>query len=440
LARILVVDDEPQLAQMIVLALDPLGHETEVAHDGREALDRLPGGEFDLVITDVKMPGADGFAVLSAARALPRPAEVIIITGFADVPAAVEAMKAGAADYLPKPLDVLALQERVRRFLEDRCDADGDDDFAGMIGRSKPMQQLFTMIDQIAGMPSTVVIEGESGTGKELVARAIHARSPQGDRAFVAVDCGALPENLLESELFGHVRGAFTGAVENKSGLFEAADGGTIFLDEIGELPLRLQQKLLRCLQERAVRPVGGTAIRTINVRVLAATNRDLGSMVAAGTFREDLYYRLYVVPICVPPLRERTGDVALLARRFVAKHARKMGRTTLVLSDAAVAALEAAPWPGNVRQLENVIECAVMFATGDQIDADDLPSGFETVDAAAPQLTPLSEAIGELERQMLSKALDISGGNKEHAASLLQIDRTTLYRKLKTYDLADGR
>jgi DNA-binding NtrC family response regulator len=442
-ARILVVDDQPALAEMIVCALDPLGHAADVANDGGTAIEQLGRADYDVVITDIKMPGADGFAVLSAARALARAPEVVIITGFATIPDAVRAMKAGAADYLAKPLDVVALQGLVRRLLAERAapaDAGGGD-FAGMIGRTEPMRQLYALIDQVAATPSTVVIHGESGSGKELVARAIHERSPRSGGPFVAVDCGALPENLLESELFGHVKGAFTGAIENKAGLFEAADGGTVFLDEIGELPLRLQQKLLRCLQERAVRPVGSTSVRAVDVRVIVATNRDLGRMVTVGEFRKDLFYRLNVVPIPVPPLRDRADDIPLLAQHFAAAHAERMGRPAPAVSDTALAALTAAPWPGNVRQLENVIECAVMFATRDSIDADDLPNGFDAAEpSTGSSLPPLSDAVGQLERQMLTKALDISDGNKERAARLLGIDRATLYRKLKSHELTASR
>jgi len=456
-ASILIVDDEPNICQMLACALEPHGYQVDTAPGGLDAIERLRQRGYDLVITDIMMAGADGFAVLDAARTRPDPPDVIIITGFGSIPAAVDAMKRGAAEYLTKPLDIPRLLQTVRDLAAFRISAAPANsapagDFAGMIGRSEPMQQLYQLIQQVAPTPSTVVIYGASGSGKELVARAIHALSARRDGAFVPVDCGALTETLLESELFGHARGAFTGAVEDKVGLFQAAGGGTLFLDEIAELTPRVQQKLLRSIQERAVRPLGGTDVRKVDVRIISATNRDLSRLVEAGTFRQDLFYRLNVVPVPVPSLAERREDIPLLALHLVRQAARHARRRPPAISDTVLALLQKADWPGNVRQLQNVIECAVTFAEGGEIRPEHLPPDFIESFALArtahitperspeplkpADITPLGAAIRYLERQMLTKALDAAGGNKEHAAAQLGIDRATLYRKLKAHKL----
>ncbi len=466
MARILVVDDEPGISHMIACALEPQGYAVETASSGISAIEMIQGQQYDVVITDVMMPGADGFAVLDAARQSGAPPSVIIITGFGSVSSAVEAMKRGAAEYITKPLDVARLIERVgdivrsRRQDEERGNGEGRADFEGMVGRSEAMERLCRLIEHVAASPSTVLICGESGSGKELVARAIHALSSRAHGPFVAVECGALAETLLESELFGHVRGAFTGAVVDKVGLFEAADGGTLFLDEVGELAPRMQQRLLRCIQERAVRAIGSTAVRKVDVRIISATHRDLTAMVEAKQFRQDLYYRLNVVPVPVPPLCERRDDIPVLAEHFARKYARRVHRRTPKISETVIRMLTEAEWPGNVRQLENVIECAVTFSEGDVIRPEHLSADFIESFAlsksppAVPDrgmarparaagrpkpadITPLGAAIRYLESQMLSKALDASNGNKEQAANLLGIDRATLYRKLKAHGLA---
>ena len=462
--RILIVDDEPRITQMIARGLCPLGCEIDTAGDGRAAIDKINRHDYDVVITDVVMAGPDGFAVLAAARQLARPPEVIIITGFGTIHSAVEAMKLGAAEYITKPLDIPKLCATVKSFLErpdrpnDPCPSE-DGDFSGMVGRAEPMQQLYHLIEHVAPTSSTVMIYGESGTGKEFVARAIHVRSSRRDGPFVAVDCGSLAETLLESELFGHVKGAFTGAVEDKTGLFEAADGGTIFLDEIAEMTPGLQQKLLRTIQERAVRPIGSTALRKVDVRIVSATNHVLERLVDEKKFRQDLYYRLNVVLIPVPRLVERREDIPALAEHFARKHTKRFRRRPPAISDTVMAMLKNANWPGNVRQLENVIECAVTFAEGDEIRPEHLAANFiesfdlarsasradETMRTAAQaiapaDITPLGAAIRYLERQMLSKALDAANGNKEQAAGLLGIDRATLYRKLKAHKLPSDK
>ena len=367
MARLLIVDDEPNITEMIACALAPCGYQVDIANGGRPAIERLRRDRYDLVITDVVMKDADGFAVLEAARELDAAPPVIIITGFGSIQSAVKAMKQGAADYLSKPLDIAKLKDTVSNLLAAGLAPPqgplSEAGFHGMVGRSEPMQQLFQLIRQIASTPATVMISGESGTGKELVARAIHAHSRRRSGPFVAVDCGSLPETLLESELFGHVKGAFTGATDDKTGLFEAAQNGTILLDEIGEMTPRVQHKLLRCIQERVVRPIGSTAPRQVDVRILSATNRDLPRLVEHGTFRQELYYRLNVVPVPVPSLTERRADIPLLADHFVRETARQTRRQPPEISETVLAMLSRADWPGNVRQLENVIECAVTFA-----------------------------------------------------------------------------
>ena len=470
MSRILIVDDEPNIAGMIVHALSPGGYDLETADGGLPAIKRLRATDFDLVITDVMMPDADGFAVLEAARERPDPPDVIVVTGFGSIDSAVKAMKNGATEYVTKPFDVEKLKEAVANALSTRAQGRSDTspegvtkrpagresgDFAGMIGLSEPMSKLYRTIKQVARTDSTVLICGESGSGKELVARAIHETSGRAGGPFVAVDCGSLSETLLESELFGHVKGAFTGAVEDKLGLLEAANGGTVFMDEIGEMTPRVQQKLLRTIQERAVRPVGSTDVRDVDARILSATNRDLEKLVEEGTFRRELFYRMNVVRVDVPSLAERDDDVPLLATHFARRAAKRLHRRAPKISETVLLMLRKSEWPGNVRQLENVIECAITFAEDDEIRPEHLPPDFvesfalaksiahksiptsdETGDGGVPQL---GAAIRYLEHQMLSKALDASDGNKEAAAGMLGIDRATLYRKLKSHGLTNG-
>ncbi len=410
--------------------------------------------DYAVVITDVVMDDVDGFAVLEAARSTAGSPDVIIITGFGTIDSAVDAIKQGATDYIPKPLDVPGLIERVSQIVQSHDQnhvQEQGGDFGGMIGRSPAMCRLYQLIEQIGPTDSTVMVYGESGTGKELAARAIHQTSGRRDGPFVPVDCGALTETLLQSELFGHLKGAFTGADAGKLGLIEAADGGTLFLDEVAQMTLATQQKLLRCLQERTVRPVGSTEVRRVDVRVISATNHRLDELVGEGQFREDLYYRLNVVPLHIPPLSERREDIPLLAEHFARKHARRFRRRPPAISETAATLLANADWPGNIRQLENAIECAVTFADGPEIGPEHLAAEFvNSVDLAnaadeamhaaedtrPSEITPLGTAIRYLERQMLQKALDASNGNKEQAAGMLEIDRATLYRKLKTHRL----
>ena len=468
MSKILIVDDEPNIAGMIVHALSPGGHDLETADGGLPAIKRLRATDFDLVITDMMMPDADGFAVIKAARERPNPPDVIVVSGFGTIDAAVRAMKCGAAEYVTKPFDIEKLKDTVANALstreQGRPDASDETaakppagresgDFAGMIGRGEPMRKLYRTIEQVARTDSTVMICGESGSGKELVARAIHETSGRAAGPFVAVDCGALSQTLLESELFGHMPGAFTGAVGEKRGLLEAASGGTLLMDEIGEMTPSVQSKLLRSIQEKAVRPVGSTDVRNVDVRILSATNRDLEKLVEEGSFRRELFYRLNVVRVDVPSLVEHGDDVPMLAEHFARKVARRLHRRVPKISDTVLLMLRKSKWPGNVRQLENVIECAITFAEGDEIRPEHLPDDFvesfalakSVAGRSAPEdakagdgggVTQLGAAIRYLEHQMLSKALDVSGGNKKAAAGMLGIDRATLYRKLKSHGL----
>jgi DNA-binding NtrC family response regulator len=443
-ATILVIDDERGIRALCKDVLGKAGHEVEVADCAAAAVAAIGRRAFDLILCDINLPDQDGVSLLPRLLA-PSPAPaVLLITAFPSIDTAVRGMKLGARDYLAKPfspdelrltvgraLDEDALR-RQNRALRDRL-AYGD-----LIGASAPMVALRHTIDKVAPSAATALIGGESGTGKELIARALHYASERASGPFVPVNCGALVESLLESELFGHVRGAFTGADSNKRGLFLAADGGTLFLDEIGELPIELQPKLLRALQDGEIKPVGGTEATRVDVRVVAATNRDLRQLIADGRFREDLYYRLAVITIDVPPLRARKGDIAGLARHFADGAAIRARRSRVELSAAAIAWLEAQPWPGNVRELENAIERAVVLASGDLLDeADVRPRG-----AQAQQPSPTSwpadhvPTLDELERAHILRVLELCAGQKTKAAALLGINRTTLWKKLRQYGL----
>jgi DNA-binding NtrC family response regulator len=381
--RILIIDDEAVIREGIKQTMCLEGYEVEVAPNGKVGLSKLQKNSFHVVVTDLKMPGMHGIEVLKAIRVLQPNIPVIIITGYATVDSAVEAMKNGAFDYLTKPflpeqiaekinsaarqqeLDQSALPEESDDLEEQSCDA--------FVGRSKEMQKVYKRILQVAPTNSTVLITGESGTGKELAARAIHNNSHRKDQPFVAVDCNSLPENLLESELFGHVKGSFTGATQTKPGLFSVANGGTLFLDEISNISMTTQAKLLRVLQQREVTPIGGTKATPIDIRLIAATNKGLEDMVEAGTFRDDLYFRLNIIPVDLPPLRDRQGDVPLLISHFMRKFAEEVGKEIKGLSAEARIALEGYNFPGNVRELENIIERAVVLAQDEQIARDDL-------------------------------------------------------------------
>src|SRR5438067_8549964 len=477
--HLLLVDDEAALREAIAERLSDHGFAVEQAASGEEALARLADFAFDIIVTDLRVPGVDGRAVLEAA--LERYPEIIaiIITGFGTVKDAVNAIKQGAADFITMPfqfdalLHVLnsAVQQRrlrsenayLRSQLEERYRIDG------LVGRSRVMRELFQLLETVAATSSTVLIIGETGTGKELAARAIHHNSPRRNHRFVAINCSAIPETLLEAELFGHVRGAFTGAVGTRQGRLEQAHKGTLFLDEVGTMSPALQMKLLRVLQEREFERVGDSHTTKVDVRVIAATNTDLGRMVAEGQFREDLFYRLNVIPVQLPPLRERKEDIPLLVQHFLERFQRQrypgserrvsdrgVGERTVVPGDRnktfaeraplsasqeAMRRLMAYPWPGNVRQLENAVERAVAFSAGrSQIDGGDLPVEIQQAEESAlSQAIALPEDgvdldafIANIERELIERSLERTGGNKGQAARLLNLKRTTLVEKLK--------
>ncbi|HLL76643.1 MAG TPA: sigma-54 dependent transcriptional regulator [Pyrinomonadaceae bacterium] len=439
MANLLVVDDEQGMRQLLTLVFSRAGHAVRAAENGRRAMDQLREAPADLIVSDVKMPDMDGISLLREAREMLPDVAVVMMTAFATVDTAREAFKLGADDFVQKPFDVDELKLIVERALELRNLRQEVEDWRKtqtgrgrldqIIGRSERMQALYQMIDTVAVVHSTVLITGESGTGKELVARAIHNLSPRTDKPFVSINCGAFTETLLESELFGYVRGAFTGATANRKGLFEAADRGTIFLDEIGEMSPAMQVKLLRVLQERKVRPVGAHEEMSVDARVIAATNRDLKSMVAAGTFREDLFYRISVIPIELPPLRERREDIPDLVAHFTEKFCAQTGRQ-LGVSPQAMELLERYDWPGNVRELEHAIERAVALERTDSIQPERLPehvTNFSPARVADAFDLPdsgldLSAHLDQLEKTYLLEALRRTNGNQTRAAELLKL------------------
>ena len=445
--RILIVDDDPEMRRLLSDVLTEEGYAVATASDGAEALIRLSAtGEaaVDLVITDLQLPAMKGLELMHQVKQRQPDTAVMIITAFGSIESAIEAMKQGAYDYLPKPFKMDELTLTVRKALREsalqrevvrlRQELSRTYQFGNLIGKSKAMQSIFDLVRTIAGAASNVLITGESGTGKELVAKAIHYNSARTDRPFVPVNCAAIPDALMESELFGHVKGAFTDAKTDKAGLFEEANSGTLFLDEIGELPQPLQAKLLRVLQEREIRRVGSTKQIPIDVRVIAASNVDLAGQVAAKHFRQDLFYRLNVFHIPIPPLRERKDDILLLADHLLKKHLE--GRATAVrgFSENVLAFFLNYVWPGNVRELENVIERASVVARGERITIDDLPPSLVQ---SRPDYSALEQAaerrlsLAELERDYIGRIIAQAGGNKNRAAQILGIDRKTLYRKL---------
>ncbi|HKQ79509.1 MAG TPA: sigma-54 dependent transcriptional regulator [Blastocatellia bacterium] len=442
--QVLIVEDSDDMRDLMQLLLVESGYETLTAADGREALKYIEDDhEFiDLVITDVQMPEVTGHEILGAVRARRGETPVIVITAFGSVEQAVSMVKSGAFQYLTKPFNKAKLLSLVEKALESsaphreqaRLRRELPITPAKIIGASKPMRELFEQVAKVARSMSTVLITGESGTGKELVARAIHDTSGRGG-AFVPVNCAAIPSELIESEFFGHTGGAFTGAKGARPGLFEAADGGTIFLDEIGELPLMMQPKLLRVLQDSTVRRIGADRERTVKVRVVVATNRDLETEVRDGKFREDLYWRLNVIQLSLPPLRKRPFDIPLLIEHFVARYAEASGSPPLEVSAEALAILTAYSWPGNVRELENVIERAVAMTGGAVLMPDGLPDRLRSGNHAASVLNHARESqmtLRQLEQTYVAETLRRAGGNKSRAAEMLGLDRKTLYRKLE--------
>ena len=445
-ARILVVDDEQSMREFLEIFFRREGYDVTTAADYESAQLAAESDDFDVVISDVQMPGRDGLALLRSVKESSPETVVIMITAFATTESAIAAMKEGAYDYVTKPFKVDELRLVVEKALEKklltqenrrlRSELRHQARHRSLVGTSGAMQRVYELVAQVADTKTNVLISGESGTGKELVARAVHEQSDRREQAFVAVNCGAIPGNLLESELFGHVKGAFTGAVQNKPGLFESADGGTLFLDEIGELPAALQVKLLRVIQDKSVRRVGGNTDRSVDVRIVAATNRDLAAEVEGGRFRDDLYYRLNVIQVVLPPLRDRMEDVPLLLRHFLEKYAAEFGKPVQAVADAALERILAHDFPGNVRELENTVERAVALTRGSRIEVEHLPPAVlrgrtRPGDPRLPQSgVNLDEMVNEFERGLLREALQRSGGVKKKAAQILGISfRSFRYR-----------
>jgi two-component system response regulator PilR (NtrC family) len=445
-ARVLVVDDERSMQEFLEIFLRSENYAVETAGDVASALIHLEDDEFDVVISDIMMPGASGIDLLHSVNELSPETVVIMITAFASTETAIAAMKQGAYDYVTKPFKVDELRIVLEKALEKKLLSSENKRLRSelrsrirdraIVGSSSPMQHVFELVAQVAESKANVLITGESGTGKEMVARSIHADGPRSDRPFVAVNCAAIPENLLESELFGHVKGAFTGAVQNKTGLFELADGGTLFLDEVGELPLPIQVKLLRAIQEKSFRRVGGTTDGHVDVRIVAATNRCLSDDVASGRFREDLYYRINVIEIPLPPLRERVDDIPLLVAHFTEKFACELGKPIERFSEEAMERLSDYGFPGNVRELENVVERAVALTHGPLIEVGALPPAL--LNPSTPSKSTripaegidLEEVVNDFERTLLSEALRASGGVKKRAAKLVGVSfRSFRYR-----------
>ena len=445
-SRILIVDDERSMRDFLEIAFRRAGYDVQTAEDVDAAMLCIEADDVDVVISDMQMPGKSGLDLLRSVKAISPDTAMVMITAYASTDSAIDAMKEGASDYVTKPFKVDELEVVVERALEKKLLATENRRLRSelrsqvrsrqIIGNSAAMAPVFELIAQVAATKTNVLICGESGTGKELVARAIHDQSERAQKPFVALNCGAIPENLLESELFGHVKGAFTGAVSSKEGLFETAEGGTLFLDEIGELPSSLQVKLLRVIQDKVLRRVGGTQDTTIDVRLISATNRRLEDEVGAGRFREDLYYRLNVIQVTVPALRDRPEDIPLLARHFVDKYAAELGREVHELSGPVLDLIQAYPFPGNVRELENVIERAVALSRQPEILPDVLPPTLLAPADATPTVrvtedgVDLESLLAEFESALLREALSVAGGVKKKAAKLLGVSfRSFRYR-----------
>jgi len=446
LGTILVVDDDMALCALLVDLLTDEGYEVQAAQSGEEALKRLEGGRYDLLISDIKMPGVSGLELLQRSKEITPQQTIIMITAFGTVETAIEAMKLGAIDYIIKPFKSAELIVVVQKAFEQirlheevirlRKEVAKEYQFSNIIGKSKPMQAIFQLIRRVSLSTSNILITGESGTGKELVAKALHYNSPRKDRPFIAINCAAIPGTLLESELFGHVRGAFTDAHCDKRGMFEEASGGTLFLDEIDEVELDLQPKLLRAIQEKNIRRVGATRTISVDIRIISATNSNLMEEVKAKRFRDDLYYRVNVIEMELPPLRKRKEDIPLLVDFFVNRYALAWQKQISGFSETAMDLLMNYAWPGNVRELESVIERAITLTQSERITADDLPpsiTGHHGDQLLLDQMLSKMCSLEELEREYVQRVLQLVGGNKLRAAQILQIDRKTLYRKIES-------
>ena len=453
MAQILVVDDQKSLRRSVAIALSRAGHTVDEAQSGVQAIQRIDETLYDLVITDLKMPGIDGLGVLEAVRARSTDTEVVLVTAYGSIESAVEAIRLGAHDYLAKPfsheqilctVDLALERRRLRtevRSLNRRLDDPNDP--TSLIGESEKLRRVLEIVAEWAASDSTILVTGETGTGKDLLARMIKQLSPRNDQAFVVVNCATIPDNLFESELFGHVKGAFSGATSTRKGLAQEADGGTLFLDEVGELPLEIQPQLLRFLETGEVRPIGQNRNMHVDTRVIAATNRDLLAMIKEGRFREDLYYRLNVLPLELPPLRERMEDISVIAAHFLRRFARRFGRPVEGVSKKAILVLKAYDWPGNVRELENVVERAVMLCKGTELRPEHLfMPGSKPLEERSSAVANGSLGVGdsiqisELERLHILAVLKSLGGNQKKASGVLGISKSTLWRKLKEYGI----
>jgi two-component system response regulator AtoC len=458
--RVLVVDDEQSLRKVLAATLQREGYEVQVASDGEEAIAALDRDGADVVVTDLVMPRMDGLSLLRKVVARHPDIPVIVVTAHGKVDSAVEAMKAGAFDFVTKPFEHAELKAIIakaarqsdlnaRNVVPEEPAQEGRR-YTEIIGRGQRMIELQQIISKVADAPSTVLIQGESGTGKELVATALHEKSSRREKPFIKINCAAIPRELVEAELFGFERGAFTGAVQSKPGRFELADGGTLFLDEIGEIPLEMQVKLLRAIQESSFERVGGVRTTTVEVRLVAATSRDLTKEIAAGRFREDLFYRLNVVPVFLPPLRERREDIPLLVEHFRQKYNARLKKSVERVEDDALAALAGYTWPGNIRELENVLERTILFAEGPVIRAADLPASLRQTQPQAegapafspPPSTPgplkeiVREQVQAIERDLIVRGLEVTGNNVTRTAKLLKISRKSLQMKMKEFGL----
>lgn len=444
--KILIVDDEKTIRDSLQLILNEEGYETETSSDGMDALEKIKNEMIDVVITDIKMPNLDGMELLNQAGKISPDTFFILMTAYASVKTAIEALRKGAYDYLIKPVEFYDLLARIKRLanyrklsLENkllRQHISSSEGYQNIIGESPAIKKVFNLINQVAATNSNVLITGKSGTGKELVAKAIHYNSSRNDNIFLPVNCGAISENLIESELFGHKRGAFTGAVEDKSGLFKVADGGTLFLDEIGDLPLNMQVKLLRAIEDKKFIPVGGTKPISSDVRIIAATNQNLYEKTLSGEFREDLFYRLNVIEIQLPSLKERKEDIPLLVNHFVSKYCNQMAKKILRVDSEAMKALINYEWRGGVRELENVIERAVIFATDDTINISNLADYIRNDYSTQKFPESLKDATRNFEREHIASVIKNHNYNKDEAAKALSIGLSSLYRKIEELEI----
>lgn len=456
-SRILVVDDEESIREFLEIMLKKEGYEVICAEDGEKAIDTLKKKSFDLVISDLQMPKVTGMELLDHVNKNYPGLLFLMITAFGTTETAVEAMKNGAYDYITKPFKLDEVRINISNALKSNSlekenrnlkkELGKEYSFQNLVGNSEPMHRIFDMIKRVAQINTTILITGESGTGKEMIAKAVHYNSDIKDRAFITVNCGAIPESLMESEMFGHKKGSFTGAIADKTGLFEAADGGTLFLDEVGELPLNIQVKLLRAIQERVIRRVGGTDDMSIDVRLVTATNRDLEAMVKEGTFRQDLYYRLNVIQIKAPSLRDRRDDIELLAKHFLRKYNERLMKNVGGISDEAMKILKKYDYPGNVRELENIIERTVALEAGATILPESLPPFITTkggerkmVSSDGIEITEdgvdLDKIIGQIEKELIIKAVHAANGTKKKAAKLLGITFRSMRYRVEKYNL----